>query len=223
MLKLYGFPVSNYVSMVQLALMEKEIPYEYVMTIPDNSPEFLSKSPRGKVPCLETPQGFLNEASVILEYLEDNGVGKALLPSEPYARARVRALMKEIEIYIELPARSCFAEALFGSKVSDEIKDKARADLIAGFATLKRHGSFSPYVAGDQFTLADIVFFFCVELGVTVGKRLFGIDLLDEMPEAKSLLAILNTNPNVQKIVTARDAGMAGFLAAVKAKMTARP
>ncbi len=222
MLKLYGFPVSNYVSMVQLALMEKEIPYEYVMTIPDNSSEFLSKSPRGKVPCLETPQGFLNEANVILEYLEDIGIGKALLPSEPYVRARVRALMKEIEIYIELPARTCFAEALFGGKVSDEIKNKARADLIAGFATLKRHGSFSPYVAGDQFTLADIVFLFTAELGATVGKRLFSIDLLDEIPEAKALLEKLHANTNVQKIVAARDAGMAGFLAAVKAKMAAK-
>ena len=221
MLKLYGFPVSNYVNMVQLALMEKEIPYEYILTFPDQTPQFLSKSPRGKVPCLETPHGFLNEASVILEYLEDSGVGKALLPSEPYARARVRALMKEIEIYIELPARSCFAEVFFGGKLADAIKDKAREDLTAGFATLKRHGSFSPYVAGDQFTLADIVFFFSVELGATVGQRLFGVDLLDGIPQAKPLLAKLSANPNVQKIVTARDAGMAGFVAAIKAKMAA--
>jgi glutathione S-transferase len=221
MLKLYGFPVSNYVSMVQLALMEKEIPYEYVLTMPDQTPQFLSKSPRGKVPCLETPYGFLNEASVILEYLEDCGVGKALLPSEPYARARVRALMKEIELYIELPARSCFAEVFFGGKLADAIKDKAREDLTAGFATLKRHGSFSPYVAGDQFTLADIVFFFSVELGAMVGQRLFGLNLLDEIPQAKALLVKLGENQNVQKIVAARDAGMAGFVAAVKAKMAA--
>lgn len=221
MFKLYGFPVSNYVSMVQLALMEKEIPYEYVLTMPDQTPQFLGKSPRGKVPCLETPDGFLNEASVILEYLEDCGVGKALLPSEPYARARVRALMKEIEIYIELPARSCFAEVFFGGKLADAIKDKAREDLAAGFATLKRHGSFSPYVAGDQFTLADIVFLFSVELGAMVGQRLFGVNLLDEMPQAKALLVKLGENPNVQKIVAARDAGMAGFVAAVKAKMAA--
>ena len=79
MLKLYGFPVSNYVNMVNLALLEKGLPFDFVLTIPDQSPEFLAKSPRGKVPCLETAQGFISEASVILEYLEEIGTGKALL------------------------------------------------------------------------------------------------------------------------------------------------
>ena len=68
--KLHGFPVSNYVNMVHLALLEKGMPFEYVLAFPDQSPEFLAKSPRGKVPVLETPEGYINEASVILEYLE---------------------------------------------------------------------------------------------------------------------------------------------------------
>ena len=221
MLKLYGFPVSNYANMVQLALMEKGIAYEYVLTFPTQTPEFLAKSPRGKVPCLETPHGFLNEASVILEYLEDCGAGKALLPSDPYAKARARALMKEIELYIELPARSCFMEVFFGGKVPDAIKAQARENLTAGFAALKRHASFSPYVAGDQFTSADIVFLFTVELGAAVGARLFGLDLLGDMPGAKALLAKLGENPNVKKIVAARDEGMAGFIAGVKARLAA--
>ena len=96
MLKLYGFPVSNYVNMVHFALLEKGIPFEYVLTFPDQGPEFLAISPRGKVPVLETPQGYLNEANVILEYLEETGGGKPLLPSDPYARGYVRSLMKEI-------------------------------------------------------------------------------------------------------------------------------
>jgi glutathione S-transferase len=73
MLKFYGFPCSNYANMVNLALLEKGIPFEYVLTYPDQSPAVLAKSPRGKVPFLETPQGFINEASVILDYLEDLG------------------------------------------------------------------------------------------------------------------------------------------------------
>jgi glutathione S-transferase len=73
MLKLHGFPVSNYTNMVELALREKELPFEYVMTIPEQTPEFLAKSPRGKVPVLGTPQGFINETMAILQYLEDLG------------------------------------------------------------------------------------------------------------------------------------------------------
>ena len=221
MLKLYGFPVSNYVNMAQLALMEKGIPYEYVLSFPDQNEKYLAMSPRGKVPCMETPQGFINEASVLMEYLEDLGIGKPLLPAEPYARARVRALMKEIELYIELPARTCFGEAFFGGTVPDAIKAAARDNLLAGFATLKRHGSFSPYVAGDQFTLADIVFLFSVEFAAGVGHKFFELDLTSGVPDAAPLLAKLRENPNVQELMAKRDAAMPGFIASIKAKMAA--
>jgi glutathione S-transferase len=218
MLKLYGFPVSNYVNMVHLALLEKGLPFEYVLTIPDQGAEFLAKSPRGKVPALGTAHGYLNEASVILEYLEDLGQGKSLLPTDPYARATVRALMKEIELYIELPARTCFGEVFFGGKVPDAIKDKAREELRFGFATLRRHARFAPYVAGDAFTLADIVFLYSVDLGATVAKKLFDLDLLADMPAAQKLMQRLNENPNVRSIAANREAGMPGFIAAMRAK-----
>src|ERR1700757_2899131 len=122
MLKLHGFVVSNYFNMVQLALIEKGLPFEIVTTYPNNSPEFLAHSPRGKVPFLQTEHGYINETSAILDYLEESQGGVPLLPSDPFARAQVRALMKEIELYIELPARQCFGEAFFGATVPDAIK-----------------------------------------------------------------------------------------------------
>ena len=221
MLKLHGFPVSNYSNMVQLALLEKGVPFEYVLTTPDQSETTLAKSPRGKVPFLETPQGYLNETSAILDYLEERGEGRPLLPADPFARAQVRALMREIELYIELPGRTCYAEAFFGAPVADAIKGRARDDLVAGFATLRRHGKFAPYVAGDQFTLADIVFLYSAEIANGVVLKLFGADLLDGIPGAKALLQRLGDNPNVQAIARARDAGMPAFLAAAQAKLKA--
>jgi glutathione S-transferase len=216
MLKLYGFPVSNYTNMVNLALLLKDLPFEYVLATPDQSPEFLAKSPRGKVPFLETPQGYINEANVILEYLEDTHQGKPLLPSDPYAKAMTRALMKEIELYVELPARACFAETFFGGQLPEPIKTKAREELLMGFATLRRHGRFTPYVAGDEFTLADIYFLYSVDLGATVGKQLFGLDLLGDMPAAQSLLQRLGEHQHVQDIAGKRDAAMPAFIAAAR-------
>ncbi len=218
MLKLHGFPVSNYANMVHFALLEKGIPFEYVLAFPEQGEDFLARSPRGKVPYLETPHGFLNEASVILEYLEDLGQGPSLRPADPYARALVRALMKEIELYIELPARSCFAEAFFGGKVPEAIKAKAREDLSAGFATLKRHAKFAPYVAGNSLTLADIVFLYSVEIAAGVGKLVFGLDLLADQPGARSLLAQLSQHPHARTIAAQRDAGMPAFVATMRAR-----
>lgn len=221
MLKLHGFPVSNYANMVQFALLEKGVPFEYVLTYPDQGETFLARSPRGKVPVLETPTGFINEASVILEYLEERGEGKPLLPRDPYQRAYVRSLMKEIELYVELPARSCFAEAFFGGRVPQAIKDKAREDLAAGFATLRRHAKFAPWLAGSELTLADVVFLYSVDLAAAVAVALFGSDPLADWPEARSLLARLNENGHAQSIARARDAGRQAFVEAVKARLAA--
>jgi glutathione S-transferase len=219
--RLYGFPVSNYVNMVHLALLEKGIPFEYVLTFPEQTPAWLARSPRGKVPVLETPQGCINEASVILEYLEETGTGKPLLPRDPYARAYVRSLMKEIELYVELPARSCFAEAFFGGRVSQSIKDKAREDLATGFAAVRRHAKFAPYLAGEEFTLADIVFLYSADVAASVSGILFGVDPLGDWPAASALLQRLGENPHVQAIARNRDAARPAFIEAVKARLAA--
>ena len=218
MIKLYGFSVSNYYNMVKLALLEKGLPFEEVPFYAGTSPEALAISPRGKVPVLQVEQGFINETSIILEYLEQNYNGTPLLPSDPFERAQVLALAREIELYIELPARACYAEAFFGMSLPDAIKEKTKAELLLGMAALGRHGKFSPYVAGDSLSVADLYFLFSVPLACGVAKKLFGIDLLAEMPKAKALLEFLGGNPNVQRVAADREAAMPAFLAMIAAK-----
>lgn len=218
MLKLYGFSVSNYYNMVKLALLEKGLPFEEVPFYAGQTPEALAISPRGKVPVLGVEQGFINETSVILEYIEQTQQGPALLPAEPFERAQVLALCREIELYIELPARACFAEAFFGMTVPEAIKDKSRAELLLGIGSLARHGKFAPYVAGDSFTLADLYFMYSLSLALGVGEKLFGLDLLAELPKAKALLGRLNEMPNAQKVEADRLAAMPGFMAKIAAR-----
>lgn len=218
MFRLHGFPSSNYVNMVHLALLEKGLPFEYVMTYPNQEAAFLAKSPRGKVPFLESSDGIVSESSAILEYIEEMAPGSPLMPADPFARAQVRSLMKEIELYIELPARSCYPELLFGLKLPDAYKAKAREDLRNGLAALKRHGRFSPYLAGDALTLADIVYLYTIELAVQVAKQLFEIDLLEDFASAQNLLQSLNQRPHVQHIATQREANWPIFLSGVRAK-----
>jgi glutathione S-transferase len=221
MLKLHGFPVSNYTNMVELALREKGVPFAYVLATPAQTPEFLAKSPRGKIPVLETPQGFISETDVILEYLEETCPGRPLLPADPYARAQVRSLMQECELYLDQPARWCFGEAFFGATLPEAIKTKAREELVLGAATLERTGRFTPFVAGDTFTLADIVFLYTVELANTVTQRVFQFDVLSNLPAARALLKRLHENPHVQGIARKHDAAMPGFIAAMQARLKA--
>tara|TARA_R110002110_G_scaffold179478_1_gene384953 strand:+ start:1054 stop:1674 length:621 start_codon:yes stop_codon:yes gene_type:complete len=200
MIKLYGFTISNYFNMAKMALIEKGIDYEFVDVRPSQEADFLKSSPMGKVPYIETDQGFISETDVIFDYLEDLGQGPKLMPDGAFERAKVRELIKEIELYIELPARTCFAEAFFGGEVSDETKDKAKADLAKGIACLRRNGQFSPYVAGDAFTYADIMLMYSLGLAGSCAKRVLGTDLLGDFPEAKALMAQLAERESAKQI-----------------------
>jgi len=73
-------------------------------------------------------------------------------------------------------------------------------------------------VAGDSLSIADLYFLYSVPLACAVGQKLFGIDLLAEMPQAKALLERLEQNPHVQKIEEDKDAAMPAFLAMIAAK-----
>ncbi|PWB28317.1 glutathione S-transferase [Pseudomonas sp. NDM] len=218
MFKLYGFAVSNYFNMVKLALLEKGLPFEEVTFYPTQTPQSLAISPRGKVPVLGVDAGYINETAIILEYLEQSQKGTPLLPSDPFERAQVLAIAKEIELYIELPGRACYGEAFFGMTLPEAIKEKTRSELLLGFAALGRHGKFAPYVAGDSLSIADLYLLYSVPLACAVGQKLFGIDLLAEMPQAKALLERLEQNPHVQRIAADKDAAMPAFLAMVAAR-----
>jgi hypothetical protein len=74
---------------------------------------------------------------VILDYIEQTQEGPALLPADPFERAQVLALCKEIELYIELPA-ACFAEAFFGMPVPDAIKEKPKPSCCWAWAWATR-------------------------------------------------------------------------------------
>ncbi|WP_447799178.1 glutathione S-transferase family protein [Pseudomonas moraviensis] len=218
MFKLYGFAVSNYFNMVKLALLEKGLPFEEVTFYPTQTPQSLAISPRGKIPVLGVDAGYINETAIILEYLEQSQKGTPLLPSDPFERAQVLAIAKEIELYIELPGRACYGEAFFGMTLPEAIKEKTRSELLLGFAALGRHGKFAPYMAGDSLSIADLYFLYSVPLACAVGQKLFGIDLLAEMPQAKALLERLEQNPHVQRIAADKDAAMPAFLAMIAAK-----
>ncbi|MDF9619916.1 glutathione S-transferase [Pseudomonas entomophila] len=216
MLKLHGFAVSNYYNMVKLALLEKDVPFEEVPFFGGPSPQALAISPRGKVPVLETEHGFISETGVILDYIEQTQPGKPLLPADAFGQAKVRELLREIELYIELPARTCYGEAFFGAAVEPLIKERARADLLSGFATLKRNGRFQPYVAGEQMTIADLMFCFSVDLAYAVGKKVLNIDFLADFPQAAALLEKLRENPHMARIVADKDAAMPAFQEMIK-------
>ena len=98
MLRLHGFPASNYHNVVKVVLLEKGLEFEEIVTYPPAAEAYRAKNPTGKYPCLEIEDGtFLGESKVILNYLEDAYPDVPLLPANPLERARVRELMDRRE------------------------------------------------------------------------------------------------------------------------------
>jgi glutathione S-transferase len=211
MLTLYGFDVSNYFNMIKLAFAVKGIEYKTVTLYPNQSAEYLSKSPMGKVPALETEQGVLTETNVILEYLDDTYPDKPLYPGNTFEKAKIRELVKMAELYLELPARRCHPEVFFGQQVDELTKKEAKRALCKGIEGLARCAQFSPYLAGEQLTAADIVFLYSADLAAVVADKLFGLDLLDMAPGAKQLMTSLNQREDVMKIAEDRKLGNIKF------------
>lgn len=223
MLKLYGFDVSNYYNMIKLAMAIKGIEYEAVVTYPNQTPEYLAICPTGKVPALATDDGVLIETNVILEYLDEVSPNIPLISGSAYERARIRELMKMIELYIELPARRCHTEAFWGVPVHEETKKEVKRALLNGIQALSRAASFSPYIAGDKMTAADIFFMYSVSLASAVAKKLFNIDLLAEAPGAKELFATLNAMPEAKAIAKDQAAAQPAFQAYLAKAFAKKP
>jgi len=201
MIKLHGFPASNYCNMVSLALLEKGVSHEDVRIYTSQDEEMLAKSPMGKVPFLETEHGFISETNIILDYIEETQSGPALYPADPYDRARVRELIKYSELYLELPARRCYGEAFFGSgPVSEQTKEEVRTVMERGAKALQRRASFDPFLYGETLTYADIMLLFSYPMAKSVARSVLDWDLAAEMPQADALIARLKARETVQKI-----------------------
>jgi glutathione S-transferase len=214
MLKLCGFAASNYHNKVKLALLEKGVPFEDVLVWTDQTDR--SASPLGKVPYLVCDEGQLCESTVILEYLEAKYPAHPLLPADPFAAAKVRELVRFLELHLELVARNLYPEAFFGGKVSDTAKEKIGQQLEKNVAAFAKLVKFSPFIAGDTFTLADCAATVHLPLVSGATKIIFGRDFLADLP-VRDYLKRMAERPTVQQVSADRKTNTEQMMQRVKA------
>lgn len=208
MLKLCGFPVSNYYNKVKLALLEKGASFEEERHMTGND-AMGAGSPLGKVPFLKTPQGVLCESQAIVEYLEDTHPKPPLYPRDPFERAKCRELIHFIELYLELPARRLYPEVYFGGSVSDEVKQSAREQLERGVKALAHAGKFAPFIAGPDFTYADCAASVHLPHVSQCTKKIYGEDFLTRIPQVAPYVERLRARPHARKVMDDRKADIA--------------
>lgn len=219
MIKLYGFSLSNYYNKVKLVLLEKGLAFEEVPIRPGAAACEGGMSPLGKVPFIETEQGFLCESQVIADYLEARYPTPALVPADPWQAAKVRETITYCELHVELCARQLYGQAFFGGTMAPEDIARVRASLAKNLAAFKVLARFAPYAAGDTFTLADCSAYITLPLAALASKLVCGEDLVAAAGiDWKAHAKLIEQRPSAQRVVADRKADQERSVAAAKAE-----
>jgi GSH-dependent disulfide-bond oxidoreductase len=167
-LQLYSLPTPNGVK-VSIALEETGLPYEVhrVDFGQDDqlSPEFLSLNPSNKIPAIVDPDGpngqplALFESGAILLYLADK-TGQ-LLPSDAAARWHATQwLMFQMGGIGPMFGQVGFFHKFAGKDFEDKRpRDRYVAEAQRLLGVLDRQLAGNAWIAGDEYTIADIAIF----------------------------------------------------------------
>jgi GSH-dependent disulfide-bond oxidoreductase len=166
MYKLYAFSTPNSVR-VPIALEELDLPYEIeavnVRKGEQKHPDYLAINPNGKVPVLvdtDGPSGeplTLSESGAILVYLAEK-TGK-LLPRSGVGRTRV---FEQMFFHLTGIGPAFGQLGFFKRQASEQVPfaiARFQAESERVLAVLEGVLSQRRYVAGDDFTIADITHF----------------------------------------------------------------
>ena len=210
MITLYGMSLSNYYNKVKLVLLEKGVPFtEEVVRTGSTEEAVLDASPLAKIPFVRVDGQTLCESQVIVDYLEARYPAPALVPADPMAAAKVRELCSFMELYIELVGRELYGQAFFGGTASESTQQRVRKQLERNVAALKRLARFSPYVAGDSFTLADVSAFASLPAVAQATKAVLGEDLVAAGGiDWKAHIKLLGERASVQRVNADRKRDM---------------
>jgi glutathione S-transferase len=215
MLTLCGFGASNYHNKVKLALLEKGVAFEEELAWVGETDA--DASPLGKVPYLKTPEGSVCESAVMVEYIEQQYPQHPLIPQDAFQAAKVRELVTFLDLHLELVARNLYAEAFFGGKVSDGVKEKIGVQLEKNVAAFAKLAQFKPFIAGTELSIADCTAAVHLPLITAASKTIYGRDFLAGLP-VKDYMKMWSERPSMQKVQADRRANNELFLARMKSK-----
>lgn len=169
---------------VNMFIAEKKMPIERrsidIMAGENRQADYLKIHPGGTTPALLLEDGStLCETVAICEYLEERQPEPALIGETAEARARTRMWVRRIDLTVAEPMTTGFRAAegrpMFEPRmrvVPAEAAPALKEMAADGLRWIEGQLGGRDWIAGERFTLADILLFSFVEFGSLVGQPL---------------------------------------------------
>lgn len=170
-MRIYDFHFAPNPRKLRVYLAEKgiSIPFEQVNLVEGEQrrPGFLAKNPMGALPVLEFDDGtYLAESLAIIEYFEELHPEPPMIGGTPRERARVRQLERLAEMSILNAIGRIFfntSPVFAGRHQVPEAAEQAREGLANALRIMDEAIGKSPFVAGQNPTIADCTLFAAFE------------------------------------------------------------
>lgn len=150
-----------------------------IMAGDNRKADYLNVNPAGQLPALVLDDGsILTEITVICEYLDETQPGAPLMGETPEARAKIRSWTRWADLNICEPLTNGFRYAeglpMFESRMRciPEASDGLKACVQDKLTWLNGQLGDRAFLAGDNYTLADILLSTFLTFGEQVGQPL---------------------------------------------------
>ncbi len=158
--EIYGLAPSNFTRAVRMVCEEKSIPYEFKPAAP-HTPEVKAIHPFGRIPAMRHGDIELCESKAIATYLDAAFPGPRLIPSDPEALALEEQWVSLVNSRFDPVMVRTYVFAYIFPKGENGTPDRAAIEecvpaLRDQVGILDRALAKSPYLAGEEFSYADI-------------------------------------------------------------------
>ena len=166
-MKLYDHPTAPNPRRVRVFLAEKGIEVERVSVDlqagEHKTPEFLEKNMNGQIPVLELDDGTcISESIAICRYFEAEHPDPPLFGATSREQGKIEMWIRRIELNFMMPVGlawvhgSPLTKAVVKQQIP-EMAEQARSMVRSYFDFLDQHLEGSEFLAGDAFSVADII------------------------------------------------------------------
>jgi glutathione S-transferase len=189
-----------------MTLEENGAPYEIVpvdlMKGEHKQPAHLARQPFGQIPALTDGDFTLYESRAMARYVDETR-GAKLTPKDAKKKALVEQWISlETSTFTSeisgIVFQRIFLPNFFGGKTDEEVVAKHVEKLGAPLKVLDTHLAKNKYVAGEEFSLADVFFMPYLNLLFTTPEK----KIFDQYPNVLAWWGRISSRPTWQKVLS---------------------